>query len=169
MSSSKEINALVPLFNSADYHAWKEQMTDFLGSQHLLGYVTSACPHPTAANPMAVTVAEQATMADWDKIDLQVKSLIALRLSPNLCTHLDTMSEATWNSLEITFGASHFTMDFHLLQEVMRAKLQVDQNPQVEIQHIWTLLERICTSGMILDNYLQVMLLLSAIPHEWDC
>ena len=56
-----------------------------------------------------------------------------------------------------------------LLQEVIKAKLQVDQNPQVEIQHIWTLLERIHTSGMILDNYLQVMLLLSAIPKEWDC
>ena len=59
-------------------------------------------------------------------------------------------------------------MDFRLLQKVMRAKLQVDQNPQVETQHIWTLLERICTTGMNLDNYLQAMLLLSTIPKEWD-
>ena len=51
---------------------------------------------------------------------------------------------------------------------LLRAKLQVDQNPQVEVQHIWMLLERICTFSMILDNYLQVMLLLSAIPQEWD-
>ena len=168
MSSSKEINALVPLFNGVDYCAQKEWMTNFLGSQHLLGYVTSAHPCPAAANPAAVTVAEQVTMADWDKVDLQVKSLIALRLSPNLHTHLDTTSEATWDSLETTFGASHFTMDFHLLQEVMRAKLHVGQNPQVEIHCIWTLLERIFTSGMILDNYLQAMLLLSTISCEWD-
>ena len=168
MSSSKKINALVPLFNSADYHTWKEWMTDFLGSQHLLGYVTSAHPRPGEANPGQPMVAEQAAQADWDEIDLQVKSLIALRLSPNLCTHLDTMSQATWDSLETTFGASHFTLDFCLLQEVMRAKLRVDQNPQVEIQRIWTLLERICTSGMILDNYLQAMLLLSTISKEWD-
>ena len=60
-------------------------------------------------------------------------------------------------------------MDFCLLQEVMRAKLRVDQNPQVEIQRIWMLLERIHTAGMNLDNYLQAMLLLSAIPKEWDC
>ena len=45
----------------------------------------------------------------------------------------------------------------------------MDQNLQIEIQCIWTLLEMICTSGIILDNYLQVMLLLSAIPCEWDC
>ena len=141
---------------------------DFLGSQHLLGYVTSARPCPAAANPVAVTVAEQAAMADWDEIDLQVKSLIVLRLSPNLCTHLGTTSEETWDSLENTFGVSHFTMDFCLLQEVIKAKLHVGQNPQVEIQHIWTLLERICTASMNLDNYLQAMLLLSAISREWD-
>ena len=169
MSSSKEINNLIPLFNGADYRAWKEWMTDFLGSQHLLGYVTGARPCPGEANSGQPTVAEQATQADWDKIDLQVKSLIALRLSPNLCTHLNTMSQATWDSLETTFGASHFTLDFHLLQEVMKARLRVDQNPQVEIQRIWTLPERIHTSGMILDNYLQAMLLLSTIPKEWDC
>ena len=112
MSSSKEINTLVPLFNGADDHAWKEWVTDFLGSQCLLGYVTSACHHPAAADAMAVTVAEQTAMDDWDEVDLQVKSLIALRLSPNLCTHLNITAEATWASLETTFGASHFTLDF---------------------------------------------------------
>ena len=64
MSSSKEINSLIPLFNGADYCTWKEQMTDFLGSQRLLGYVTDAHPCPAAANPAAVTVAEQAAQAD---------------------------------------------------------------------------------------------------------
>ena len=126
MSSNKEINTLVSLFNSADYHAWKEQMTDFLGSQHLLGYVTGVHPHPAAANLVAVMMAEQAAMADWDEIDLQVKSLIGLSLPPNLYTHLDMMSQATWDRLETTFGASHFTMDICPLQEVMRAKLRVD-------------------------------------------
>ena len=169
MSSSKEINALVPLFNSAEYHAWKERMTDFLGSQHLLGYVTGARPHFVEAAPGQPMAAEQAAQDDWDEYDLQVKSLIGLRLSPNLCTHMGTTSQATWDSLENTFGVSHFTMDFRLLQEVMRAKSRVDQNPQVEIQCIWMLLERIHTAGMNLDNYLQAMLLLSTIPKEWDC
>ena len=144
-------------------------MTNFLGSQCLLGYVTGARPCPVEAALGQPTMAEQAAQAKWDEYDLQVKSLIGLRLSPNLCTHMGTTSQATWDSLENTFRVSHFTMDFRLLQEVMRAKLQVDQNPQVEIQCIWTLLERIRTAGMNLDNYLQAMLLLSAIPKEWDC
>ena len=98
-------------------------MTDFLGSQHLLGYVTGACPCPVEAAPGQPMVAEQAAQAEWDKNNLQVKSLIGLRLSPNLHTYMGTTSQATWDSLENTFGVSHFTMDFRLLQEVMRAKL----------------------------------------------
>ena len=134
--SSKEIGQLIPLFNGVEYHAWKKRMTNFLGSQHLLGYVTDACPHPVEAAAGQPTVVEQAVQTEWDENDLQVKSLIGLKLSPNLHTHMGMTSQATWDSLKNTFGVSHFTMDFCLLQEVMRAKLRVDQNPQVEIQHI---------------------------------
>ena len=166
--SSKDVSQLIPLFNGADYRAWKERMGDFLGSQHMLGFINGNWPMPQAADPANPTAAKQAAIAQWDEDDTVIKSYIALRLSPNLCTHLGTTAQGTWESLENTFGVSHFTMDFRLLQEVMRAKLRVDQNPQVEIQRIWTLLERIHIAGMNLDNYLQAMLLLSAIPKEWD-
>ena len=166
--SSKEVAQLVPLFTSADYHAWKERMGDFLGSQCMLGFINGNRPAPVAADPANPTTAERQVIAQWDDDNTQVKLYIALRLSPNLHTHIGITTQETWESLENTFGVSHFTMDFHLLQEVMKAKLHVGQNPQVEIQRIWTLLERIHVAGMNLDNYLQAMLLLSAIPQEWD-
>ena len=166
--SSKEVAQLVPLFTGTDYLAWKERMGDYLGSQCMLGFINGNRPAPVAADPANPTAAEQAAIAQWGDNDMQVKSLIALRLSLNLRTHLGVTAQETWESLENTFGVSHFTMDFRLLQEVMKAKLHVGQNPQVEIQRIWTLLERIRVSGMNLDNYLQAMLLLSAIPQEWD-
>ena len=42
-------------------------------------YVTSACCCPDPADATAVTVAEQTAMDNWDEVDLQVKSFIALR------------------------------------------------------------------------------------------
>ena len=166
--SSKDVASLVPMFNGAEYHAWKEQMGDFLGSQRMLGFINGDRPRPVPADPANVTAAERQAVAQWVEDNTVVKSYIALRLSPNLHTHIGNTAEETWESLETTFGVSHFTMDFRLLQEVMKAKLRVDQNPQVEIQQIWTLLERICIVGLNLDNYLQAMLLLFAIPKEWD-
>ena len=166
--SSKELAQLIPLFTGVDYHAWKERMGDYLGSQHMLGFISGNQQRPVEADPANPTAAERTAIAQWEDDDMQVKSLIALRLSPNLHTHLGVTAQETWESLENTFGVSHFTTDFRLLQEVMKAKLHVGQNPQVEIQRIWTLLERIRVAGMNLDNYLQAMLLLSAIPQEWD-
>ena len=93
--SSKEIGQLIPLFNSVEYCAWKERMTNFLGSQHLLGYVTGAHPCPVEAAAGQPMVAEQAAQTKWDENNLQVKSLIGLRLSPNLRTHMGTTSQAT--------------------------------------------------------------------------
>ena len=131
--SSKEVAQLVPLFTSVDYCAWKERMGDYLGSQHMLGFINGNQQRPVEADPANPTAAKRTAIAQWEDDDMQVKSLIALRLSPNLCTHLGVTTQETWESLENTFGVSHFTMDFCLLQEVMKAKLHVGQNPQVEI------------------------------------
>jgi hypothetical protein len=42
------------------------------------------------------------------------------------------------------------------------------KNPEIRIQKIWTILERLRTNRCVLSNYLQGMLLLKAIPKEWD-
>ena len=77
---------------------------DYLGSQKLLGYALGQRTRPVAANVAQPTQLELTAQADWDETDLQVKSLIALRLSSNLRTHIGTTSEETWMSLDTTFG-----------------------------------------------------------------
>ena len=68
--SSKEVAQLVPLFNSADYHAWKERMGDFLGSQRMLGFINGNWPRPLAAYPANPMAAEEAAIAVWMDDDL---------------------------------------------------------------------------------------------------
>ena len=105
--SSKDVASLVPIFVGQDFRSWKEKMTDYLGSQKLLGYALGQRQRPIAANPAAPTQAETDAMEEWDINDLQVKSLIALRLSSNLRTHIGTTSAQTWTSLDQTFGVPH--------------------------------------------------------------
>jgi hypothetical protein len=95
MSSSKDITLFIPVFIGQDFRFWKEKMEDYLGAQRLLGYVLGQHQRPVAANMAQPTQAELVAMADWDKIDLQVRSMIAMRLSTNLRTLLGTMSAAT--------------------------------------------------------------------------
>jgi hypothetical protein len=80
------------MFIGQDFRFWKEHMIDYLGAQRLLGYVLGQCQRPVAANVVQPTQVKLTTQADWDEIDLQVKSMISMRLSSNLdniCGNVD--------------------------------------------------------------------------------
>ena len=137
---------------------------DYLGSQKLLGYALGQCQRPVTANAAQPTNAELMAQADWDETDLHVKSLIALRLSPNLRTHIGMTSTQMWTSLEQAFGVPHFMgiyKDYELSHSI---RLTSGENPEIWIQRIWTILKHLQANRCVLSNYLQGMLLLKAIP-----
>ena len=117
---------------------------------------------------MQPTQPELMAQADWDETNLQVKSLIALRLSSNLRTHIGTTSEETWTSLDTTFGTPHFTGIFKDYELAHSIRLTMGENPEIQIQRLWTILECLRANGCVISNYLQCMLLLKAILKEWD-
>jgi hypothetical protein len=166
--SSKDIASHVPVFIGQDFKFWKEKMEDYLGAQRLLGYGFGQCQRPVTANAAQPIQAELVVMANWDEIDLQVKSMIAMRLSTNLRTLLGTTSAATWTNLDQMYGIPHFTgiyKDYELAHSI---RLTTGENPDVRIQKIWTILERLWANGCVTSNYQQGMLLLKLIPKEWD-
>jgi hypothetical protein len=166
--SFKDIASHVPMFIGQDFHTWVEKMTDYLGSQRLLGYALGQHIRPVTANVAQPTQAELTAQADWDKIDLQVKSMISMRLSSNLRTLIGTMSVATWTNLDQHYGIPHFTGIYKDYELVHSIRLTTGENPEIWIQKIWTILEHLRMNGCVLSNYLQGMLLSKAIPKEWD-
>ena len=132
--SSKDVTSLVPIFVGQDFRSWKKKMSDYLGSQKLLGYVLGQHQRPVAANVAQPTQPKLMAQADWDETNLQVKSLIALRLSSNLRTHIGTISEETWMSLDITFGTPHFTGIFKDYELAHSIRLTMGKNPEIRIQ-----------------------------------
>jgi hypothetical protein len=164
----KDIASHIPMFVGQDFRTWLEKMTDYLGSQRLLGYMLGQRQRPVAAIAAQPTQAELTAQADWDKIDLQVKSMISMRLSSNLRTLIGTMSAATWMNLDQRYSVPHFTgiyKDYELIHSI---RLTTGENPEIRIQKIWTILECLWANRCVLSNYLQGMLLLKAIPKEWD-
>jgi hypothetical protein len=107
-------------------------------------------------------------MADWDEIDHQVKSMIAMRLSTNLRTLLGTTSVATWTNLDQRYGVPHFTSIYKDYELAHSIRLMTGENPNVRIQKIWTILECLQANGCVTSDYQQGMLLLKAISKEWD-
>jgi hypothetical protein len=91
-----------------------------------------------------------------------------MRLSTNLRTLIGTTSAATWTNLEQGYGVPHFTRIYKDYELTHSIRLTTGENPEIWIQKIWTILERLRVNGCVLSNYLQGMLLVKAIPKEWD-
>jgi hypothetical protein len=94
--------------------------------------------------------------------------MISMRLSTNLRTLIGTMSAAMWTNLDQHYSIPHFTGIYKDYELVHSIRLTTGENPKIRIQKIWTILECLWVNGCVLSNYLQGMLLLKAIPKEWD-
>ena len=135
-NNNNTLNTTVTIFASANFHAWQQSMGDYLKSQKLWHHATGIVTRPVAANPVAPTAAELQLQGVWDETDDQIKGILGLRLSPNLCIHLGTtaapaMASQAWTSLETTFGQPGILAifaDHHALHAV---KISGQQNLQV--------------------------------------
>ena len=148
-------------------------MGDYLKSQKLWHHATGVVTCPVEAVPAAPTAAELQLQGLWDETDDQIKGILGLRLSPNLRTHLGTtatpaMAAQAWQSLEMTFGQpgiSAIFADYHMLHAV---KILGQQNLQVEIQWMNTILERLTANGVMFSDPVRGMQLLAVLPQKWD-
>ena len=117
--------------------------------------------------------AELLLQGTWDKTDDQIKGILGLRLSPNLCTHLGTnaalaMAAQSWASLETTFGQPGILAifaDYHVLHVV---KISGQQNLQIEIQQMNMIIERLTANGVTFSDPVRGMQLLDVLPQKWD-
>jgi hypothetical protein len=71
-------------------------------------------------------------------------------------------------NLDQRYSVPHFTEIYKDYELIHSIRLTTGENTEIQIQKIWTILERLQANRCVLSNYLQGMLLLKAIPKEWD-
>jgi hypothetical protein len=86
----------------------------------------------------------------------------------NLRTLLGTTSAATWMNLDQRYGIPHITEIYKDYELAYSIRLTTVENPDIQIQKIWTIFECLQANGCVMSDYQQGMLLLKAIPEEWD-
>ena len=108
------------------------------------------------------------TQATWDEAGEQAQGILGLHLSPNLCTHLGATSALSWANLDNAFRQLGIGSIYADLQAALHVKISGGQNPQVEMQQMLTLFERLCANSMAVSDPIQGMMLLNALPAKWD-
>ena len=89
-NNNNTLNTTITIFAGANFRAWQQSMGDYLKSQKLWQHATGVVTCPVAATPAAPTAAELQLQGTWDETHDQIKGILGLRLSPNLCIHLGT-------------------------------------------------------------------------------
>ena len=150
--SSNSINA-IPIFASANFCTWQQQMGDFLCFQRLWRITSGATTRPVRNTP-----ADLAAQNAWDEGDEQAQGILGLRLSPNLHTYLDATSTLSWTALNTAFGQPGIASIYADLQAALHVRILGGQNLQVEMQWLLTLFERLHANGMVISDPIQGMM-----------
>ena len=160
--SSNGINS-VPVFSGANFRTWKQQMGDFLRYQKLWRIVSGQVTRPVGNTPT-----DLAAQNAWDEGDEQAQGILGLWLSTNLRTHLGATSALSWTALENAFGQPGIATIYADLQATLHVKISGGQNPQVKMQWLLTLFERLRANGMAISDPIQGMMTLCALLAKWE-
>ena len=160
--SSNSVSA-VPVFAGANFHTWQQQMGNFLCFQRLWRITSGMVTRPVGNTP-----ADVAAQNAWDEGDEQAQGILGICLSSNHRTHLGATSALSWTALDNAFRQPGIATIYADLQAALHVKISGTQNPQVEMQQLLTLFERLHANGMAISNPIQGMMTLCALPGKWD-
>jgi hypothetical protein len=163
MSSNNGINN-VSVFSGANFCTWQQTMGDYLRSMRLFRHVSGVTVRPTPV--VSPTQANLDTIAAWDEANEQAQGILGLRLSTNLCIHLGVTAHALWQALDNAFRQPGISSIYADLQAALHVKILGGQNPQVEMQWLLTLFERLHANGMAISDPIQGMMLLNALHRS---
>ena len=109
-----------------------------------------------------------ADQSAWDDKDKIANGSLILRLAHNL--HAGVVGAtvaATWTSVSNTWARTSVASVYQDFKAAMRVRVGTS-NPAKDITKLYTHLKRLRANTVVILDYVQGMMLLNAIPDEWD-
>jgi len=161
MSSTNEfsIDKVVPVFDGSNFLEWDAQMKGYLQMKGWWRIVEGTTTRPAAAG---------AGQDAWDLADMQANGCLTLKLAHSMRTGTaGATSHITWTALQTAFARTGVSAVYQDFKAAMRCKVST-HNPARDITKLFTHLERLRANTVVIPDYVQGMMLLNAIPEEWD-
>ncbi|MCO5562671.1 hypothetical protein L7F22_016299 [Adiantum nelumboides] len=143
-----------------NYLTWATRVTLLLKRATLCDIVDGTTPKPGAADP---------GLADWRAKDLQAQAELMLHLGDRqvqMVRRCQTSAEI-WTFLRATYHHEDLITRVTALKKLLAAVLTEQQATPQFVEDCCTLLDNALLSGLQLDDSLQSMLLLAALPSSW--
>ena len=158
-SDSFSLDKTVPVFDGSNFLEWSAQMKGYLQLKGWGRIVDGTITRPAA---------QGADQTAWDNADEMALGCITLKLAHNMRTGMvGATSALTWTALQTTFARSSVSAVYQDFKAAIRMKVGTS-NPAKDITKLFTHLERLKANGVTIPDYVQGMMLLNAIPDDWD-
>ena len=171
--SNDDLYHSVPILDGSNYTLWAQGMTAALRSKGVWQVVRGHQIRPENLGGDADDddiAARQKEKDDWDNRDDQALGLMQLKMAKSLHHHItDTItSSELWDLLKGTYGTSGPARVFADFKKTISFRISGNGHPAPEVNKLQNLIDQLRLDGVLLDPFIQSMILLSAIPSKWD-
>ena len=174
--SADDLYKSVPLLDGSNYQVWAQGMTAVLRAKGVWQVVRGKEVKPPVLSLHTVGVDQDDVdervkeRLAWDNKDDMALGLMQLKMVNSLHSHItETIaSETLWEELKNAYGISGPAKVFADFRKVISFKISGNGHPTPELLKLQNTIDQLRLDKVILDDFMQAMILLSAIPVKWD-
>ena len=183
--SSNTLPSEIPLLDGSNYRQWECAMKAFLQTKELFKLLRDTYTKPlllseaeliqynSDATPKATITLLQRKVdlhAEWEDNNKRILGYITLKISVPIQQIMANITNARtlWNNLVTNYGTTRSAGIFMDFQAVMDWKFDNRKDPQTSINELLARINHLTADGLTLPNNIQAMILLKAIPRNWD-
>ena len=183
--SSNTLPSKIPLLDGSNYRRWERTMKVFLQTKELFKLLRDTYTEPlllseaeliqynSDATPKATITLLQRKVdlhVEWEDNNERILGYITLKISAPIQQIMTNITNARtlWNNLVTNYGTTRSASIFMDFQAVTDWKFDDRKDPQTSINELLARINHLTADGLTLPNNIQAMILLKAIPRNWD-
>ena len=183
--SSTSLPSEIPLLDGSNYHWWECTMKVFLQTKELFKLLRETYTEPHLLTPaeviqynadtttpevLAVLQRKVDLHSEWEDNNEHILGYINLKISASIQQIMTNVTNARtlWNNLVTNYGMTRSASIFMDFQAVTEWKFDNRKDPQTSINELLAHIDCLTADGLTLPNNIAVMILLKAVPRNWD-
>lgn len=165
---SNALTTLVPVLDGTNYREWSKAMQAYLMSMDLWEYANG----DESELIISATSTDDQCLAHkaWKSSNQKALANLVLRVNPTIRVDLDSLGTAdtVWNRLKLYFDVVQPTMVFKDFKEAISIRIDASKHPLPQINRLQASVHCLTTNGVAMPEIIQAMILLSALPPQWE-
>src|SRR5258705_13039684 len=188
---NKSLTASILVLNGTNYHQWASQIKAYIQVQGLWKQMHATHIRPTIMRPTLIIPEKTAESTaeklradykidlaeyekdltkqeEWDLDGQKVLGIITLKISQNFSYFIKETALQTWVAIKKAFDSAGAAAIYADYKAAITFKMNPREDPALEISKLQTILERLVSKRLPMNDMVAAMTAIVAMPDNWD-